>query len=58
VAYIVARYGEPAMRKALRGVWERAEGSIKNARALAFLFKPGGRAAAKGAVGTLGVAAE
>lgn len=46
VAYIVARYGEPALRKALRGVWERAEGSIKKARAFAFLFKPGGRAAA------------
>jgi len=26
-------------------VWERAEGSIKNARALTFLFKPGGRVA-------------
>jgi peptidoglycan/LPS O-acetylase OafA/YrhL len=45
VAYIVARYGEPALRKVLRGAWERAEGSIKNAHALAFLFKPGGRVA-------------
>jgi peptidoglycan/LPS O-acetylase OafA/YrhL len=46
VAYLIARYGEPALRKGLRAMWERAEGSIKNARALAFLFKPGGRAAA------------
>jgi len=41
VAYIIARCGEPALRKALGCLWEHAEGSIKNALALAFLFKPG-----------------
>lgn len=45
VAYIVARYGEPTLRKALHSVWDHAEGSIKGTRALAFLFTPGGRAA-------------
>jgi peptidoglycan/LPS O-acetylase OafA/YrhL len=45
LAYGVARIGEPALRKALRALWERAEKSVKGARALAFLFKPGGAAA-------------
>lgn len=42
IAYLVARYAEPAIRKGLRGVWERGEAMLQQARPLAILFRPGG----------------
>lgn len=45
-AYFIARLGEPAVRSRLRGLWERAEAAVKRTPRLAFLFKPGGSAAA------------
>jgi peptidoglycan/LPS O-acetylase OafA/YrhL len=45
-AYFIARVGEPAVRSKLRALWDRAEAAVKRAPWLAFLFKPGGSAAA------------
>lgn len=43
LAYVIARYAEPAIRRGLRSVWERGEVLLKQARPLAILFRPGGR---------------
>jgi peptidoglycan/LPS O-acetylase OafA/YrhL len=45
LSYVVSRYGEPQLRRLLRSAWDRAESNVREARALAFLFKPGGSAA-------------
>jgi len=44
-AYFIARLGEPAVRKLLRGLWEKVEAAVRRTPRLAFLFKPGGSAA-------------
>jgi peptidoglycan/LPS O-acetylase OafA/YrhL len=45
LSYVVSRYGEPQLRGLLRSAWDYAEANIREARALAFLFKPGGSVA-------------
>ena len=46
LSYAISRYGEPPLRELLRGAWNHAEATFRNARALAFLFKPGGHGTA------------
>jgi hypothetical protein len=40
VAYIVARYGEPDLRKVLRGAWERAEAASRTPMLWRFCSSP------------------
>ena len=39
LSHLVAGYAEPAVRRRLRSLWERAEGGLVQARGLEFLFK-------------------
>ncbi|HML27603.1 MAG TPA: acyltransferase [Hyphomicrobium sp.] len=45
LAYVISRYGEPAVRKRLRAAWDRGEAGLRNVQLAAFLFKGGGRVA-------------